>query len=171
MNTFELKIFNDELPACTIYTVIRHGETDTEARKFFAKHLADPKCRAATKDLINWISEVIGEDGALPELIRSEDAAHAIPQKGERYVGGQWIDFTSLKVRVYCLRLTNDVLILFNGGEKTHQTARGGKTKGSFDDAQLFAEPIWKAYTEGILYVEEGRICNIYDDDPIKFSY
>ncbi len=58
-----------------------------------------------------WIEKMGNEKGALERYFRPERNASAIP-----------IDVSSL--RLYCLRLSDEIVILGNGGEKTSQAVQ-----------------------------------------------
>ena len=49
-------------------------------------------------------------------------------------------------LRLYCLRISHDIVVLFNGDEKTSGPAQDGKMSMAFYEAQQFAKRILKGY-------------------------
>ncbi len=109
MNTkrkFYLELF-EESEAVNFYTVHFEGEEDSEFVKFIKEH----RNIMFEKDLSRityWIDK-IGLTGALERYFRPEskmnDGVNAIP-----------IEVS--KLRLYCLRISDNILILGNGGIK-----------------------------------------------------
>lgn len=159
MNTFELRVFDDEASQCSFYTVLQDGHTQSEADKFFGKYQNDIRLKEALQELVNFLFIQIGDKyGALPQFFRFENAAHALPPPGRYKVGEITIDYANFPLRLYCLRLSNHLVVLFNGAEKTSQTAQGGKTSMAFTEANQFATRILEAiYSKEIFTSQNGR--------------
>lgn len=104
---FYLELF-EEAELVNFYTIRFEGNTNTEFENFLIKH----QKRKFEKDLqriVTWIDK-IGRYGSLERYFRPEgkmrDGVGAIP-----------IDVSQL--RLYCLRISDHILILGNGGCKT----------------------------------------------------
>lgn len=104
---FYLELF-EEAELVNFYTIRFEGETNTEFEDFLIKH----RERIFEKDIqriVAWIDK-IGKYGSLERYFRPEgkmrDGVGAIP-----------IDVSQL--RLYCLRISDYILILGNGGCKT----------------------------------------------------
>lgn len=154
MNIFELEIFNDEGSRCTFYTVkwqdAHHSETD----KFFIKYRNDEKLKRSLQELAKFLEIVIGEEnGALKDFFRPENYAEALPPSGTYRVDEVTINYGQFPLRLYCLRISDSLVVLFNGGEKTSQTAQGGKTSMAFQEANQFAKRITEALLEGDIII------------------
>ena len=68
------------------------------------------------------IQEIGDKYGAAPEQFRDERKAEALPPESFQYFGQDDIDPNNLfGLRLYCLRLSESVVILFNGDLKTAQ--------------------------------------------------
>lgn len=158
MNTFELQIFDDEGRRCTFYTV-KWEETDiSETDKFLRKYGSDEKLQRSVQELAKFLEIVIGEEnGALEGYFKNEDQANALPPTGVHFVGEITINYSNFPLRLYCLRISDSLVILFNGGEKTSETAKGGKTSMTFSEANLFAERILEALYQKEIYITESE--------------
>ena len=75
-------------------------------------------------ELNNLIFEIGDKYGAYPEQFRDERKADALPPEYFQYLGLDDIDPSNkFGLRLYCLRLNESVVILFNGDLKTTQKA------------------------------------------------
>lgn len=83
--------------------------------------------------------------GALEDFFRFENAAQALPPSGTYQVEDLYINFGNFPLRLYCLRISETLVVLFNGGEKTADTAQRGKTSMAFQEANIFAKRILDA--------------------------
>jgi hypothetical protein len=98
------------------YTFQVKGHTETEVEKFFRKFAND---QAYTPDLVNlhdWLVDIGSNRGAKPEYFRFEDSAEALPPP-QRFL----VEMPVKDLRLYCVRLSNEIVILANGGLKTAQ--------------------------------------------------
>ncbi|MCH7414568.1 hypothetical protein MM213_13800 [Belliella sp. R4-6] len=109
---------------------------------------------------------MIGEDGAIESYFRFENDAHAIPPTGIYQVGEIEIDYRNFSLRLYCLRICESIVVLFNGGEKTSRNAQDGNTSMVFHDANLFAQRILKAIIRREILIDEknSRIISEYGE-------
>jgi hypothetical protein len=158
MNSFTVEILDDEGAKCKIFTVRKEGASLSETEKFFNKRTTSLKALNTNfQELSILITQVIAnEDGALPEYFRDEREAHGLP-KGEMDLDDGVVTFANFPLRLYCLRISNEILILFNGDEKTSWAGQAGKTRTTFLEAQLFAEKIKEALNEGYIDFEKDE--------------
>ena len=159
MNIFALEKFDDEGRRCTFYTVRWAEGEQSETEKFFEKYFADERFKSATQELADFISRKIGDEvGAMKCFFKFEDQAEALPPSGNHKVGEVTFNFNGFPLRLYCLRICKSLVVLFNGGEKTSQTALGGKTSMAFTEANQFAKLILEAlYREDIYITPDER--------------
>ena len=158
MNTFELKIWDDEGKRCTFYTVQWTDAKENETDKFFKKHSAIAKLERSVQELLKFLTMVIGDqDGAKKEYFKFEDYAQALPPPGEHKVGTLPTNYSNFPLRLYCLRINEYIVILFNGGEKTSGKAKEGKTSMAFAEANQFAKKINEALKDGTIYVTDNE--------------
>ncbi len=146
MNTFALEVFDNERQVCTFYTVRWEDSPISETDKFFMKYEIHIIFQRSIQELATFISNEIGDKfGALEYFFRFENAAQALPPSGRYKVEHLSINFGNFPLRLYCLRISETLVVLFNGGEKTSTTAQGGKTSMAFQEANLFAKRILDA--------------------------
>src|SRR5690606_11476552 len=103
--------------------------------------------------------------GALEDFFRFENAAQALPPSGTHKVEDLYINFGNFPLRLYCLRISETLVVLFNCGKKTADTAQGGKTSMSYLEANIFAKRILDALREKDIYItNDQRAFRYYDD-------
>ena len=165
MNTFALEIFDDQGQVCTFYTVRWEDAALSETDKFFVKYENDSTFQRPMQELAKFISKKIGDEmGALEDFFRFENAAQALPPSGRHKVEDLYINFGNFPLRLYCLRISETLVVLFNGGEKTADTAQEGKTSMAFQEANIFAKRIFDALREKDIYITaDQRAFRYYD--------
>lgn len=128
---------------CTIYSLQFLSESETEFEKFVSKFINDTDYSEDYSRIAALVSR-ISRSGALERYFRPEgkmgDAVVALP-------------ITRSKLRLYCLRLSDKILILGNGDIKS--------TRRYEDDPKLKAyvmtlQKFEKLLKEGI---EDGSVC------------
>lgn len=158
MNIFDLEIFDDQGKACTFYTVRWQGAEFSETDKFFQKFRYDKQLKHSIRELASFLKVVIGDEyGALEDFFRFENTAQAIPPSGTYKVEDIYINFGNFPLRLYCLRISETLVVLFNGGEKTASSAQGGKTSMAFHEANFFANRILEALREKDIYITSDQ--------------
>lgn len=123
--------------------------------------------------VIDWINQ-IGDEGATEDWFRQENDAHALPpptgivlRKQQGLVS--FLDFDSIEVvgfdlRLYCLRLNNNVVILSNGGIKTTNQAQDcPNVSRHFRQANILSKKITDAIVNNEIEVSKDDI--LYNDD------
>lgn len=111
MSEVELVLVNDT-DKCTIYTIQFSEESETEYERFYTKFIEDAQLN---KDLLRIVQilDKIADEGALERFFRPEgkmrDTVVVLP-------------VLRSKLRLYCLRLSDRILVLGNGGVKNSRT-------------------------------------------------
>lgn len=104
---FNIELF-EEYDGINFYTIRLKGEPETEVEKFLLKFPEGSIYDNEIDRILSWL-EKISEKGALERYFRPEgrygDGVGAIPIE----VG---------KVRLYCIRISDHILIIGNGGVK-----------------------------------------------------
>ncbi len=108
-------------------------------------------------EIFNWIAHIGEVEGAIPELFRDEADAQALPPEFQAIKQRQMLKELGYNLRLYCLRISRNIVILLNGGAKESQKVQ--------DSPDLFSKFRWanqisKVITEKILRRElrlEGR--------------
>ena len=105
MSEAELKLVTDT-KTCTMYTIQFLSDDDSEFEKFYAKFRNELEYNEDFERLLNILGR-IADFGALERFFRPEgkmnDRVCALP-------------VLKSKLRLYCLRLSDKILILGNGG-------------------------------------------------------
>ena len=171
MNTFALEIFDDQGQVCTFYTVRWEDAMLSETDKFFQKFRYDEQLKDSLRELASFLEVVIGgEYGALEDFFRFENAAQALPPSGAHKVEDIYINFGNFPLRLYCMRISETLVVLFNGGEKTADTAQGGKTSMAFMEANIFAKRILDALRAKDIYITADQRAFRYYNGSIEIK-
>lgn len=148
MSEVELILLN-EGNSCTLYSIQFTSENSSEYERFYNKFIEDAKLN---RDLLRIVQIVdrIADVGALERLFRPEgkmrDSVYALP-------------VLSSKLRLYCLRLSNGILILGNGGVKNSRTYNEDDSlRGYVLDLQKFEELLKEGKRNGSVIVSERSI-------------
>jgi len=165
VNTFVLELCDDQGELCSFYTVRWEDSERSETDKFFMKYENDINLQRPLQELAQFIAKKVGtEKGALMDFFRFENEAHALPPSGTFKVGDLSINYGNFPLRLYCLRISESLVILFNGGEKTSKTAQEGKTSMVFQEANIFAKRILHAMIQKDIYITtDQRSFRLYD--------
>lgn len=157
VNIFALEIWDDEGAKCTFYTV-RYDDVDTnETDLFFDKYDALTEYKEANQELLSFILLAIGNDhGALDELFnRDENEVKGLPVQGKRTVENITYHFPEFPLRLYALKITNNIVILFNGGIKDGPTNQSSSLFIEWRAVCEFAKRIDQALREGSIIIDK----------------
>lgn len=106
----------------TIYTLHFLSEDESELERFYTKFRADAEYNEDLMRIVAFIGK-IADNGALERYFRPEgkynDGVCALPT-------------VKSKLRLYCLRLSDAILIIGNGGQKTTRTYGEDKTLSGY---------------------------------------
>lgn len=144
----------DQTESVSLYTITFEGDELSEFEKFMDK-FKDNATLQRDYQLILIALDKIATHGALERNFRPEgkmnDDVVALP-----------IDKSRL--RLYCLRLSDKILILGNGGEKNTKTyEESEELKGYVMDLQKF-DALLKSYIQkGEIEIEEMKLVGIED--------
>lgn len=154
MKIFALEVWDDESRYVTYYTVRWEDDPDSETDKFYAKFKDDPQYKPALQELTALIFDVIGDQmGARGEFFtRHENKATALPPGKVEALG---LKYPNFPLRLYCYRVSDNIVILFNGGPKTADTAqKSERLNVYFQDAQNFSDRIVEAFNEEMILID-----------------
>lgn len=171
MNTFAIELWYDEGNMCTFYTVRYVNEVDenlSETDKFFDKYAnQDHIYYEQSLQLVRLITESIGNRyGATNDFFdRVENNAQALPPKPKKWVEEIKDLGINFPLRIFCYRVNEQIVVLFNGGIKDAVTAQESELSMRFQEASLFAKKIEKAFTDGIIEISnDGRYINDFNN-------
>lgn len=171
MNIFELKIWDDERRLCTFYTVQWDGAVRNETDKFLAKYENKEGFELSMQELLSFVLIGIGdEQGAVDELFnRNENEVKGLPVQGRIQLGELNYYYPDFPLRLYALKITENIAILFNGGVKDGPTNQTSSLHLQWKEACLFAKKIIEAIkNDEILVDEENRkLTNHLGEDEI----
>ncbi|KGO91734.1 hypothetical protein [Flavobacterium subsaxonicum] len=166
MNIFALEIWDDEGSACTFYTV-RDDECDeNETDIFFNKYNSLKDYKQYTQELLSFIIYAIGEDhGAVDELFnRAENEVKGLPLQGKAKIKEITYHYPNFPLRIYALKITTTIVILFNGGVKDGSTNQNSSLHIQWLAACNYARRITEAIKDGSVVVDEKkRLLLTYD--------
>lgn len=151
MNTFAIEIWYDEGSICTFYTTrfIDNENTLYETDKFFDKYaVPENQFEKEAFELFRLITESIGNKyGATNDFFdRAENKAQALPPKPKKWVEEIKELGINFPLRLFCYRVKEQIVILFNGGIKNAGTAQESKDLSmKFYEAQIFVKKIEEA--------------------------
>ncbi len=162
MSSFTLDIWDDECDKVTFYTVKLEGSDYSETDRFLIQMEADPEMKEVLHQLLNLITEVIGNTYGAHDAFfnRYENKVTALPPKGKPKISDIELDYRGFPLRLYCLALSEEVVILFNGGLKDSQTIKDSKGPISmkFYEANEYAGKIIEALNTGLIKIEGRQI-------------
>jgi hypothetical protein len=163
--SFELQIWDDETERVTFYSPKQDGSAHSEMDKFLLRMENIPEVRRSVQELLELIRETIGNTYGAKDAFfnRFENRVTALPPKGQIKISELELDYHGFPLRLYCLALTEQVVILFNGGIKDSQTIQESKDviSAKFYDANEFAKKILTALNAGEIIIE-GRAIKDY---------
>lgn len=96
----------------TIYSILFENEGDNEFMKFIHKYVNNPPYVKNVQRIVHYL-EKIKENGVLERYFRPE---------GKRGQNIKAIPIEVNKLRLYAIRLTDNILIIGNGGHKKTRT-------------------------------------------------
>ncbi|MCH5243004.1 MAG: hypothetical protein J1F67_11430 [Muribaculaceae bacterium] len=134
---------------CTIYTLQFLRDSDNEFEKFVSKFI-NSEDYSEDYTRIAALIQRIYTTGAQERLFRPEgkrsDSVYALPTMGS-------------KLRLYCLRLSDKILILGNGGvKKTQKYDDDPELKGYVMTLQKFESLLKQGVDDGTVVISESEI-------------
>ena len=157
MKSFVLEIFDDGFALVTYYSVRWDEAEENKTDKFVLRFAKSEEYRPFYQQIAALLADMGERKGACKHYFsRHEDAASALPPKGTFEINGIEINFYENPLRLYCTRLNDNMVVLFNGGLKTAQTAQASEDLArKFREAQYFARTIWEAVQDKTILIEE----------------
>lgn len=148
MSEMELLLVN-EGENCTLYTIQFMSEDKSEFERFYAKFKNDAEYDNDLMRIVALIDK-IADKGALERLFRPE---------GKYSDGVCALPVIQSKLRLYCLRLSDKILILGNGGAKRTRTYNEDDVlKGYVITLQNFEKLLKDGEKDGSVVITENTI-------------
>lgn len=138
-----------------LFTICFEGESYNEFQKFITKSDEDVELQSELQEILRVIRRMVEELGFLERLFRPEgkmkDRVAALP-------------VTSNKLRLYCLRLSDGVLIVGNGGRKTTRSyEESDELSGYVLTLQKLDALLKAAEKKGVISIEKTTITGLDD--------
>lgn len=148
MSEAELLLVNNA-DGCTIYTIQFLSESDSEFERFYARFKDDAEYNPDLMRIVALINK-IADIGALERYFRPE---------GKLKDGVCALPVLQSKLRLYCLRLSDKILVLGNGGVKKTRTYNEDDTlKGYVLTLQNFEKLIREGEKDGTISITANTI-------------
>lgn len=166
MNSFELKIWDDEGTLCTFYTVHVDKEEENETDKFFDKYDDSEEFEEATGMLLTFVLNVIGDEHGAKDYFfnRHENQVFGFPPRRINLREVKY-HFPNFPLRLYALKISEEIVVLFNGGVKDGPTNQTSSLNMEWHNACQFAKAIEDAIrSEDIIIDRENRKLKWYND-------
>jgi hypothetical protein len=171
VNTFALEIWYDEGSICTFYTVRWVTDDDdsaSETDRFFDTHaVPEHPLEEKALQLFRLITESIGNRyGATNDFFdRTVNKSQELPPKPKQWVEEIKDLGINFPLRLFCYRVTENIVVLFNGGIKESQSTQESKNLSmKFYEAQTFVKKIEDALqSETIEFSDDGRYLQSFD--------
>lgn len=149
-----LKILSvEETEKAGLFTICFTNDNQSEFEKFITKFKDDAYCQRDLQVILSALQHMLRTSGFLERYFRPEgkmkDNVCALPIESGR-------------LRLYCLRLSDSVLIVGNGGKKTTKTYNESEElSGYVISLQKLDELIKVAVRKGDIIIEEKSIQGI----------
>ncbi len=159
---FALEIFSNEEKKVRFYTVKEIDAVHSETENFL-RRIYESEHKQSLYELTAFIFEEIGNKRGSKEYFfnRFENRVTALPPKKVGRVislaktNEISFDLFNIKIRLYCLRLSDSVVVLFNGGIKLSNLSAQNDSGVSmhFHNANKYAQRILEAINDGTICV------------------
>ena len=151
MKTATLKTL-EQTDNVSLYSICFDGKDISEYEAFLLKFKEDAKLNEDYKKIILALEKIVAV-GAFERFFRPEG-------KMSDHVAALSID--SRKLRLYCLRISDQILIVGNGGVKTTRTYQeNDELSGYVMDLQEFDKLLVEAQKDGSITIEKNVITGI----------
>jgi hypothetical protein len=105
----------------TYYTVRLEDEPHSEMEKFILRFETDNVFQNDFENILALLVILGNEKGVKSRFFRDESAAQALPPEIREALRENWVQFIDAGLRLFCLRMSDEVAILLNGGIKSSQ--------------------------------------------------
>lgn len=141
------------------YTLQVEGREQSETDSFFTRFEQEELLARDLNLLVAWIQEIGQRRGAKARYFRFENAASALPPPARimAELGNDYCQF-----RLYCIRLSDEVVILANGGRKVSQTVQNSpELMTHFRFANKIAQQLMVLSQSGDLLLDGKQILEV----------
>jgi hypothetical protein len=163
-----IEVFDDEFEEVAFYTIRDEAQEESETDRFLGRFMDpdspnfEPGFEEAFRLIVAWI-ENIGQNGLSQIRVRKENDAEALPPlPGLVYE----LDLSAPPLRLFYVRLSDQVLVLCGGGKKTSRsTQESGALMSHFRLANAIAKELAQMVQSREIRIEGKQIEG--DDEEI----
>ena len=135
-----------------MFSICFDGNAESEFEKFLLEFKDNATYNKDFNTILLALAKII-DKGALERFFRIE---------GKMNDNVKALAIDSRKLRLYCLRISDQILILGNGGGKTTRTYQENeRLSGYVMDLQTFDKVLLKAQKSGYITIEKNMITDI----------
>lgn len=136
-------------------TVKIHGKALNEYEDFYTRMSIDQKDLRQHNEIKRYIERIGKIYGAQDQFFKREGMAERLPPPTHRFIDSD--GETDFGLRLYCVRLNDELVVLLNGDRKTAQRVRDClRCKPHYDLANKVSDAIYYAKRNGLIEIE-GR--------------
>ena len=136
----------------SLYSICFNGDELSEYEKFLTMFKDNSRLNHDFQTILLALAKIV-EVGALERFFRNE---------GRMNDNLCALSIDSRRLRLYCLRISDQILVVGNGGEKTTRTYQENETlSGYVMDLQKFDELLRQAQKSGAISIENNVITGI----------
>ena len=161
MNKFATIVKLFEFREVTFYSILIEDEEIPMGLQFLENHNQHPDMPV----LRAWLTKIGNERGAMNYFFRDESfngSAQALPPPIN-------VSHDMCSLRWYCMRMSPAAVVVFNGGEKTAQTAQDcPNVRPHFLLANNLSNKIWAAFDAREIRLDDNDRLKIDDDFEIE---
>lgn len=144
------------------YTVRIEGRSTAEFVDFFQRLSISENDKTELTEINRYIEQIGTQFGAKPRHFRAEDAAEGLPPSYHEFIGTQANDYG---LRLYCIRLSETIVILLNGDRKTAQKVQNCvNCYKHFELARKLSQKINHAIIDGDIILDHDNMDIIMED-------
>ena len=143
------------------YTFFVEDRMQSETEVFFSAYEHEEEFAEDLNILVTWLKEIGENKGAKTHYFRPENAAEALPPPARIMAE---LTIGSCDLRLYCVRLSEEIVILAGGGRKTSDAAQDSPdVKPKFQFANKMAKQLLKLLQERGIEINNKEIINLED--------
>lgn len=172
-----IKVFADTGSKCTLYTVHKDEDAISETRDFFSR-MYKGEFKEDARLMALMIYDVIGDEiGAHDDYFtRLERKATALPPKKSKKlerelccIDSDFDGFLNSRLRLYAYKVSESVVVLFNGDVKLTDglAQKDPKVSMYFQEAQIFTQKIMEAIRDGMICVNHKSMVDFQGNKEI----
>lgn len=163
MNTFATIKHINTFKLVSFYSLCLNEESVSIFEKFQKEYSKDPDVKDDLKIIMGWIRKMGNHKGAKSHYFRHEGRADGLPPPS-RFLGGD-----VGRLRLYCYRVTDELVFLFDGGIKTKDKAQHCPNVSiKFRAADKYVKVIDQAFAYNDLQIDTEFLHRLIVEDKFE---